>query len=98
MAAIAFLSPALQFFDDDGNPLAGGFVYTYIAGTSTPSPTWFNSDLAIGHENANPIELDAAGRCVVYVDTTPSLKIIVKASDLTTIYTQDNISPAAVAS
>ncbi len=29
-----------QFFDNNGNPLAGGFVYTYIPGTTTPVNTY----------------------------------------------------------
>ena len=37
----AALSPApkLQFFDSNGNPLTGGKVYTYAAGTTTPLST-----------------------------------------------------------
>lgn len=98
MAATGFLNPNLQFFDDNGDPLAGGFVYTYAAGGSTPQTTYFNADLAIGHANANPIQLDSAGRCILYPPAvTPALKIIVKDANLVTIYTQDGISPAAIA-
>lgn len=96
MGAIAFLSPALQFLDNDAAPLNGGKVYTYIAGTTTPQATYTDSDLSV--PNANPIILDSAGRCVIYVPDTTAIKVIVKDSDDVTLYTQDNISPAQVAS
>ena len=57
--------PVLQFFDDQGAPLAGGLLYSYLSGTSTPHATY--SDAA-GTPNANPLVLDAAGRGIVYLD------------------------------
>lgn len=47
-----------QFFDANGAPLAGGFLYFYIAGTSTPQDTYTTST---GTVAANPIELDSSG-------------------------------------
>lgn len=59
-----FLSPVggagAQFFDGNGNPLSGGKLYTYEAGTTTPQVTYTSSAGTILH--ANPIILDAAGR------------------------------------
>jgi hypothetical protein len=49
-----------QFFDNNGNPLSGGKIYTYEAGTSTPLATYTSS--AGGTAHTNPIVLDAAGR------------------------------------
>jgi hypothetical protein len=95
MAAIGLTNPAVQFCDNNGNPLAGGSIYTYIAGTSTPQATYTDSGLSV--PNANPIVLDSAGRCVMYLPTTPAIKLVVKDSTAVTIYTQDNVSPAAVA-
>ena len=37
--AVLAVPPFLQFLDSDGNPLAGGKVYTYAAGTTTPKAT-----------------------------------------------------------
>jgi len=56
----SFAGAGAQFFDDNGNPLTGGKVYTYAAGTTTPLATYTTSTGAVA--NTNPIILDAAGR------------------------------------
>ena len=59
-----FLSPiggaGWQFFNNDGTVLAGGKLYTYAAGTSTPKATYTTIAGNIAH--TNPIILDSAGR------------------------------------
>ncbi len=50
-----------QFFDADGNPLAGGKIGTYLAGSmSVQSPTYADNNGDV--ENTNPIVLDSSGR------------------------------------
>jgi hypothetical protein len=49
-----------QFFDNNGDPLTGGKLYTYAAGTTTPLAAYTTSAGNVAH--ANPIILDAAGR------------------------------------
>jgi hypothetical protein len=49
-----------QFFDNNGNPLSGGKIYTYEAGTTTPLATYTSSSGDTAH--TNPIVLDAGGR------------------------------------
>lgn len=49
-----------QFFDNNGNPLSGGKIYTYEAGTTTPLATYTSSTGNITH--TNPIVLDSGGR------------------------------------
>ena len=56
----SFAGAGAQFFDDSGNPLTGGKVYTYAAGTTTPAATYTTSAGTVA--NTNPIILDAAGR------------------------------------
>jgi hypothetical protein len=51
---------AAQFFDNSGNVLTGGKLYTYAAGTTTPAVTYTTN--AGNVANSNPIILDAAGR------------------------------------
>jgi len=63
----------LQFFDANGNPLAGGFVYTYEAGTTTFKTTWQDSGETIA--NTNPIVLDASGSAVIWGSGTYSMLV-----------------------
>lgn len=48
-----------QFSDQNGNPLAGGKFWSYIAGTNTPSSTF--TDASGSTPNPNPIILDSNG-------------------------------------
>lgn len=48
-----------QFFDVDGNPLAGGLLYTYNSGTTTPLATY--ADFGGNTQNSNPLVLDSGG-------------------------------------
>ena len=48
-----------QFTDAAGNPVASGKLYSFVAGTDTPQPTY--SDVDLETANANPTLLNAAG-------------------------------------
>jgi hypothetical protein len=91
-----YLSPiggaGAQFFDNDGNVLSGGKIYTYIAGSSTPKTTYTTSVGNIAH--ANPIILDSAGRVPTgEIWLTAGLyKFVINTSVDTLIATYDNIS------
>jgi len=80
--------PQIQFLDNDGNPLSGGKLYTYVAGSTTNLATY--SDSALSSANANPVVLDAGGRATVYLQPK-SYKFRVDNSSDVTVYTQDNI-------
>lgn len=82
-------SPFFQFFSDAGAPLAGGFLYTFVTGTDTPATTYQNRALTVEH--SNPIELDAAGRCTVYLDDAVVYKYVLKTSAGVTVKTTDGI-------
>jgi hypothetical protein len=56
----AFGGVGAQFFDNSGNVLTGGKIYTYEAGTTTPLASYTSSSGNTAH--TNPIILDAAGR------------------------------------
>lgn len=77
-----------QFDDNDGNLLAGGFVYIYSAGTSTPTATYADSTGLIAAEN--PIELDASGRCQTWF-LPGSYKAVLKDANGVTLETVDGI-------
>lgn len=51
--------PKLQFFNSSGQPLAGGLVYTYAAGTNTQQATY--TDYTGNTMNSDPVILDAGG-------------------------------------
>lgn len=66
--AVSFTSPRVQLFDDDGDPLAGGKIYTYEADTTTPKATY--TDSTENTANPNPVVLDSAGRATIFVTGT----------------------------
>ena len=85
-----------QLFNDDGTPLAGGFIYTYSAGTTTPLATYTDVTGNIAH--TNPIELDASGRVPsgeIWLTSGNSYKFVVKTSADVLIGTFDNINVPA---
>jgi hypothetical protein len=84
---------AAQFFDNDGNVLSGGKIYTYAAGSSTPAATYTNSNGSIAH--ANPIILNSAGRVPtgeIWLTDGILYKFVLKNSSDVLIATYDNIS------
>jgi hypothetical protein len=58
-------APKVQFFDNNGDPLAGGKVCTFISGTPTPLATY--TDYTGGASNTNPVTLDSAGRANIWL-------------------------------
>jgi hypothetical protein len=63
--AVLFTQPYQQFFDANGDPLAGGKVYTYEAGTTTPKAAY--TDHSEVTALPNPIVLDSAGRATIWI-------------------------------
>jgi len=82
-------SPLFYGWDDNGDPLSGGLLYTYAAGTTTPLATY--SEVTLTTPNANPVVLSSAGRATVYLSAT-SYKFVLKTSAGVTVWTQDNVS------
>ena len=82
------LYPKFQAIDSSGNPLSGGKVYTYAAGTSTPKTTY--SDRSLTTPNANPVILDSDGEANIYLDG--AYKIVLKDSSDVTLWTEDDVS------
>lgn len=70
------------FLDDDGNPLSDGTVDFYIPTTTTRKDTWQNIGGTI--LNTNPVELDSAGRAVIWGSGT--YRQVLKDSDGNTIW------------
>lgn len=53
-----------QFFDNNGDPLAGGLVYFFEPFTNINKDTWQDANSTI--LNSNPVVLDSAGRAIIY--------------------------------
>jgi len=79
-------SPYAQFFDDNGNPLAGGKVYTYVAGTTTNKATYTEATESPGTQATNPVILDGSGRALIWGDG--AYRQVVKASNGDLIWDQ----------
>lgn len=87
-----------QFLDNNGNPLSGGKIYTYAAGTTTPQTTYTSRTGLTA--NTNPIILDSAGRTPQQIWSTEGLlyKYEVMTSADVLIRSWDNIGGSVVAS
>ena len=88
------LSPignGFQFFSTTGIPLAGGKIYSYQAGSSTPLATYSDSGGAI--PNANPIILGTDGRpqTEIWLTYGYNYKFVLNDANDVTIQTYDNI-------
>lgn len=88
-------SPKMQFFDANGNPLVGGKLYTYAAGTTTPLATY--TDSGAGTPNANPIILDSRGEASVWLGTSLYYMELKTSADVL-VWTADNIGGIATLS
>lgn len=85
-------STGQQFFDNNGQVLSGGLLYTYQAGTTTPEVTY--TDESAGTPNANPIVLDSAGRISggVWAISGTNYKFVLTTSTGTSIGSWDNVT------
>ena len=97
--AVVYISPvggvAAQFFDNSGNVLTGGKLYTYQAGTTTPQASYTTS--AGNVARTNPVVLNAAGRVPdsgeIWI-TSQAYKFVLETSTGVLIATYDNVVAA----
>lgn len=89
----AQLSPlgVQKFYDNNGNPLAFGLLYSYAAGTSNPQATYVDSTQTT--QNTNPVQLNFRGECSLWLDPTLTYKLLLTDSAGNTIpnWPVDNI-------
>lgn len=84
--------PRIRFMDDDGNPLAGGKLYTYRTGTSSNKATYSDAG---GTPNANPVILDADGYADMWLDDDEPYRFRLETSAGVLVWQRDNISSAS---
>lgn len=84
------------FVDSSGDPLSGGLLYTYTAGSSTPENTYTTSAGSVAH--ANPIVLNSNGYpasggnvASIWLTAGVSYKFTLKTSAGVTVWERDNI-------
>jgi len=73
----AIFGGGAQLFNTQGVILSGGKIYTYVAGTTTPAPTFTDSTQLV--PNANPIILDSGGRTTseIWIQNGVNYKFVV---------------------
>lgn len=93
---MAVLAPVLKqrFFDDNGDPLVGGKLYAYVAGTTTLQDTYV--DQTGSSTNANPIILDANGEADVWISDAGYKFALYDSADVLQ-WTVDNVYSSAFA-
>lgn len=87
---MASLAPVIRqrFFDANGVPLAGGKLYSYSAGTSTPKATYTDSSGFAA--NTNPVVLNANGEANVWI--SGNYKFVLADSSDVVQWTVDNVT------
>lgn len=97
MAYVPLINLVPQFFDNLGDPLVGGTLSAFVAGTSTPTNMY--SDNA-GTVAGTSVTLDSRGEPttikMIWIDTAVVYKFVLKDSTGTTIWTEDNIVAAGL--
>jgi hypothetical protein len=77
------------FLDSAGKPLAGGLVYLYLAGTTTPASAYRDRDLQVPHEW--PVRLDAGGWATIYLPGGTTYDVVVTDRAGTTVQSVQTI-------
>lgn len=90
---MAELCPFLKqrFFDDNGDPLSGGKLYSYIAGTATPLGTYSDFDET---PNVNPVVLDGNGEANVWLGAGSYKFVLTDANDVLRMTVDDVTAPS----
>lgn len=84
-----------QFFDNNGKPLNGGKLYSYVAGTATPLFLYTNKELNVPY--TDPMVLNSSGRPSgpVYMQNL-AYKLVLTTSAGVTIWTADYQYPSSL--
>ena len=89
--------PMQRFTDNNGNPLSGGQLFVYAAGTTTTVTTY--TDSTGSTPNTNPVILNTRGEASVWLTPGANVKFVLATATDTNpptspIWTVDNIAPA----
>lgn len=78
-----------QFFSNAGQPLAGGQLWTYEAGTNTPIATFTDSTGLT--QNTNPVIANARGEMSVWITNNVAYKFVLQDSLGNQIWSRDQV-------
>lgn len=100
--AVAVFPPGWRLTDSNDDPVSGGTIEFYTAGTTTPKTVY--SDNALTVSIGTTVTTDASGypssggnKIIVYTGTA-DYKVILKKADGTVLATHDNVKGAVTAS
>ena len=79
--------PIFHGFFPNGDPLIGGKLFTYEAGTSTPRSAFYDAACTMPHQN--PIILNDRGEALIYIQET--MHWVLKDPNDVLLWTTDNI-------
>ena len=85
-----------RYFDDNGDPLEGGKLYAFLAGTDTPQATYH--DPAGTVQNPHPVVADDAGYMDVYLISGASYKLRLDSATDVQQWTADQVVPPGTGS
>lgn len=89
VAVTPIVQPHQTFVDNSGAPCSLCKVYSYVAGTTTPFPTY--TDSTGTSTNTNPVILDIAGGANIWVSSNQAYKFVLTDSSGGTIWSVDNV-------
>lgn len=89
MAGTIVNNPVVQFFDNNGRPLSGGKITTYLSNTTTPASTWQNEGLSV--LNTNPIVLNSRGEATIWLTPDVQYTFVLTDADNNLIQTVNDI-------
>ena len=79
-----------QFFYANGQPLAGGLLWSYQAGTVNPINTW--TDSTGSQPNANPVVANSRGEMSVWITNNIAYKFVLTDAAGNEIWTRDQVT------
>lgn len=85
-------APVLRVWDNSNNLAAGGAIYSYLAGTSTPVATY--TDATANTPNPNPTILNSRGEAAIWLLPNISYKLVAYDVAGNLLWTRDAISLA----
>lgn len=80
---------------NSGSALAGGKLFTYAGGTSTPLAVY--TDATLGTPQTNPVVLDANGRAPCWIQDGVAYKLVLQDALGNTLWTADQVSVPQIA-